>query len=258
MNKTVLITGATSGIGYEFSKIFAVKGFNLIITGRNEKKLKEMESELSGLYEIKVVSYGCDLCKKENVLSLFNYVKSLNFNIDILINNAGVGFNGEFHELPWEKHLQTLEINITSLTYLTHLVLGEMLKQGEGKILNVASTGAYQPGSYIGVYYATKAYVLSFSQALRQELKDKGIMVTALCPGSTKTQFSKRAGKGDLKVAMSAEKVAKLGYRGLMKNKAVVIPGLINKIMVAASKIAPSSINAKVVKEIQQKAMEKK
>lgn len=258
MDKTVLITGATSGIGYEFSKIFAVKGFNLIIMGRNEKKLKEMEEELAGLYGIKVVSYSCDLCKKENVLSLFNYVKSLNLNIDILINNAGVGFNGAFHELSWEKHVQTLEVNITSLTYLTHLVLGEMLRRGEGKILNVASTGAYQPGSYISVYYATKAYVLSFSQALRQEVKDKGIVITALCPGATRTQFSKRAGKGDLKIAMSAEKVAKLGYRGLMKNKAVVIPGIINKTMIAISKIAPSSMNAKVVKKIQQKAMEKK
>lgn len=258
MNENVLITGATSGIGYEFSKLFAEKGFNLIITGRNEKKLKEMECYLSGLYKIKVVSYGCDLCKKENVLSLFNYVKSLNLNIDILINNAGVGFNGVFHELSWEKHLQTLEINITSLTYLTHLVLGEMVKRGQGKILNVASTGAYQPGSYISVYYATKAYVLSFSQALRQEIKNKGVVVTTLCPGATKTQFSKRSGKGDLKVAMTAEKVAKLGYRGLMKNKAVVIPGLINKTMVLASKIAPSSINAKVVKKIQQKAMKNK
>lgn len=258
MNKTVLITGATSGIGYEFSQIFGEKGFDLIITGRDVKKLEEMESELTEKYEIKVVGFSCDLCKKENVLNLFNYVKSLNWDIDILINNAGAGFNGEFAEIPWEKHLQTLEINITSLTYLTHLVLGGMLQRGQGKILNVASTGAYQPGSFINVYYATKAYVLSFSQALRQEVKGKGIVVTALCPGATKTQFSKRAGKRDLTVAMNAERVARVGYSSLMKNKAVAIPGIMNKVMVVLSKVTPSSINAKVVKIIQQKAMKNK
>ena len=130
-----------------------------------------------------------------------------------------------------------------------------MKKRGKGKVLNLASTGSYEPGPLINVYYASKAYVLSFSQALRQELRDFGITVTTLCPGATKTNFSRRAGKGDLNVAMSAEKVAKKGYKALMKNKAICIPGNLNKFLVLGCKIAPSSISAKIVKNIQKKAM---
>lgn len=257
MKENVLITGATSGIGYELSKIFASKGFNLILTGRNKEKLIEMKKDLTLLNEINVLTYDCDLSNKENVLELFNYVKSLHLNIDILVNNAGAGFNGDFHSISFEKHLSTIDLNITALTSLTYLVLKEMKERKAGKILNIASTGAYQPGPHIGVYYATKAYVLSFSQALREEVKEYGISVTTLCPGATKTQFSKRAGKGDINIAMSAKKVGKLGYEGLMKNKAILIPGMLNKLLVFLSKITPTSINAKVVKKIQRRAMSK-
>lgn len=257
MKGNVLITGSTSGIGYELSKIFASKGFNLILTGRNKEKLIEIKKELSLLNGINILTYDCDLSNKDNALELFNYIKSLNLNIDILVNNAGAGFNGDFNNISFNKHLSTIELNITSLTYLTYLVIKEMKERKSGKILNVASTGAYQPGPYIGVYYATKAYVLSFSEALREEVKEYGIVVTTLCPGATKTQFSKRAGKGDINVSMSAKKVGKSGYEGLMKNKAIIIPGTLNKLLVFLSKITPTSVNAKVVKQIQRKAMSK-
>ncbi len=133
-----------------------------------------------------------------------------------------------------------------------------MIDQEKGKILNVASTGAYQPGPLISVYYASKAYVLSFSEALREEVKGKGINVITLCPGATKTNFSKRAGKGDLDVAMSAKEVAEYGYKALIKNKAICIPGFMNKVLVFLSKLSPTTLNAKIVNKIQNKAISKK
>ena len=238
MREIVLITGATSGIGYEFSKIFYEKGYNLILIGRNESVLQEMKSCMG---EKRVITYSCDLSKSENVKNFLEFVDKNNIDIDILINNAGIGFNGY--------------TNIMALTFLTKVITDRMKKRGKGKVLNVASTGSYEPGPLINVYYASKAYVLSFSQALRQELRDFGITVTTLCPGATKTNFSRRAGKGDLNVAMSAEKVAKQGYKALMKNKAICIPGNLNKFLVLGCKIAPSSISAKIVKNIQKKAM---
>lgn len=255
MKETVLITGATSGIGYELSKIFYEKGYNLILLGRNEEVLKKMKSSMN---ESNVITYSCDLSKIENVKKFFEFVDKNKIEIDILINNAGVGFNGYFNDIEWEKHETIINTNIMALTFLTKVVTDDMKKRGKGKVLNVASTGSYEPGPLINVYYASKAYVLSFSQGLRQELKDFGITVTALCPGATKTNFSKRAGKGDLDVAMSAEKVAKEGYKALMKNKAVCIPGNMNKLLVLGCKIMPSSISAKIVKNIQGKAMKNK
>ncbi|MPQ44299.1 SDR family NAD(P)-dependent oxidoreductase [Clostridium tarantellae] len=255
MNKLAVITGATSGIGYEFSKIFAKNNFNLLLTGRNETILKKMQIEFTCRYNIQVFIFVCDLSIKQSVKDIYEFIKNNNLQVDILVNNAGIGYNGLFENITWEKEEEIISLNIIALTYLTKLLLNDMKKVGKGKILNVASTGAYQPGPLINVYYATKAYVLSFSQALREEVKELNITVTTLCPGATKTNFSKRAGKGDLKVAMSAEFVARKGFTALMKNKAVCIPGFINKILVVISKILPSNLNAKAVKIIQKKAI---
>lgn len=255
MKETVLITGATSGIGYEFSKIFYEKGYNVILLGRNEEVLEEMKSLMD---KNRVTTYFCDLSKIENVKKFFEFVDKNKIEIDILINNAGVGFNGYFNDISWENHETIISTNIMALTFLTKVITDSMRKRGKGKVLNVASTGSYEPGPLINVYYASKAYILSFSQGLRQELKDFGVTVTALCPGATKTNFSKRAGKGDLDVAMSAKRVAEEGYKALMKNKAVCIPGNMNKLLVLGCKIMPSSISAKIVKNIQRKAMKNK
>lgn len=257
MNKKVLITGATSGIGYEFAKIFIKNKYEVILVGRNETKLKEL-SEIAEKNSKKVFTYKIDLSLSESIDKLYEFTKTRVGEVDILINNAGIGFNGSFNDIEWENHLDVINLNIVSLTKLTKLYSDDMVKRNEGKILNIASTGAYQPGPLIGVYYASKAYVLSFSEALREEVKDKGVDVVTLCPGATKTNFSKRAGKGDLDVAMSAEKVAKVGYNALMKNKAICVPGLMNKVLVFLSKIAPTVINAKMVKKIQGKAISKK
>ncbi|ELC8466811.1 SDR family NAD(P)-dependent oxidoreductase [Clostridium perfringens] len=257
MKKTVLITGATSGIGYEFSKIFMENNYDVILVGRNLEKLIELE-DFSKKKCVRAYIYEFDLSLSENIDFLYKKIKTEVGKVDILINNAGIGFNGEFNEIDWQKQLDIINVNIISLTKLTKLILKDMIDQKDGKILNVASTGAYQPGPLISVYYASKAYVLSFSEALREEVKDKGINVVTLCPGATKTNFSKRAGKGDLDVAMSAKEVAECGYKALMNNKAICIPGIMNKVLVFLSKVSPTTLNAKIVKKIQNKAISKK
>ena len=257
MKKTVLITGATSGIGYEFSKIFMENNYDVILVGRNLEKLMELEDFSKKKY-VRAYIYKFDLSLSENIDLLYKKIKTEVGKVDILINNAGIGFNGEFNEIDWQKQLDIINVNIISLTKLTKLILKDMINEKEGKILNVASTGAYQPGPLISVYYASKAYVLSFSEALREEVKDKGINVVTLCPGATKTNFSKRAGKGDLDVAMSAKEVAEYGYKALMNNKAICIPGIMNKVLVFLSKVSPTTLNAKIVKKIQNKAISKK
>ena len=257
MKKTVLITGATSGIGYEFSKIFMENNYDVILVGRNLEKLRELE-DFSKKKCVRAYIYKFDLSLSENIDFLYKKIKTEVGKVDILINNAGIGFNGEFNEIDWQKQLDIINVNIISLTKLTKLILKDMINEKEGKILNVSSTGAYQPGPLISVYYASKAYVLSFSEALREEVKDKGINVVTLCPGATKTNFSKRAGKGDLDVAMSAEEVAECGYKALMNNKAICIPGIMNKVLVFLSKVSPTTLNAKIVKKIQNKAISKK
>lgn len=257
MKKTVLITGATSGIGYEFSKIFMENNYDVILVGRNLEKLRELEDFSKKKY-VRAYIYKFDLSLSENIDLLYKKIKTEVGKVDILINNAGIGFNGEFNEIDWQKQLDIINVNIISLTKLTKLILKDMINEKEGKILNVSSTGAYQPGPLISVYYASKAYVLSFSQALREEVKGKGINVVTLCPGATKTNFSKRAGKGDLDVAMSAKEVAECGYKALIRDKAICIPGFMNKVLVFLSKVSPTTLNAKIVKKIQNKAISKK
>ncbi|MGL5614652.1 MAG: SDR family NAD(P)-dependent oxidoreductase [Sarcina sp.] len=254
MKSFVLITGATSGIGLELAKIYSENNYNLILVGRNTEVLNSLGKQFNN---VETITYSLDLSNLDNVDYLIEDIKRRQLKVGILINNAGIGFNGEFLTIPWENQETVIELNIKSLTKLTYGILEEMKKVGQGKILNIASTGAYQPGPLISVYYATKAYVLSFSVALREELKEYGIVVSTVCPGATKTQFSKRAGKGDLDVAMSAEVVAYTAYRGLNKNKGIIIPGVMNKVLVFLSKISPTIINGKVVKKIQGKAMKK-
>lgn len=252
MNEYVLITGATSGIGLEMARIYGCRGYHLILIGRNNEKLESLKKQFK---DIDVITFSLDLSDLNNVDIFLEEVEKKNLVVDILINNAGAGFNGEFLDINWEKHNNIIDLNIKSLTRLTYGILEKMKFRGKGKILNVASTGSYQPGPLIGVYYATKAYVLSFSAALREEVKEYGITVSALCPGATKTEFSKRAGKGDLKVAMSAKSVAEIAFNGLNRNKAIIIPGAMNKLAVFFSKISPTTINAKIVKKIQGKAI---
>lgn len=257
MAKLAIVTGATSGIGLSFAKIFASEKYDLIIVGRNKDRLINIEKDLSEEYKINVKFYAVDLSDRNELENMWSDIEANNEKIDILINNAGAGFNGEFANIDFEKHEQIMEVNMRSVTRLSYLAVNNMKKFNSGKILNVASTGSFQAGAMIGVYYASKAYVLSLSTAIREEVSDKGIVVSTICPGATKTQFSKRAGKEDLNVAMSADYVAMIGYKGLMKNKAIIVPGFMNKCAITISKLMPYILSAKVVKSIQSKAMEK-
>lgn len=227
--KTVLITGASFGIGYELAKIFAKEKYNLILVARNLEKLNQIKDELQNP-DIQIFTIQKDLSYPNSPKELFDEINKKGLEIDILINNAGFGLLGSFVELDLQTQLDMIQLNITSLVHLTYLVLPQMIAKNSGKIMNVSSTAAFQPGPNMAVYYATKAFVLSFSEALYAELKSKGITVTALCPGPTRTEFQKRARMENINLErsklipyMSAEKVAQIGYDGLMKGKRVVI-----------------------------------
>lgn len=194
---SVLITGASSGIGLELAKVFACHNYDLIIAARSKEKMDILKQELEEKYNVKVHVCEVDLSNEEGVKLLYDKVKALGEEVEILINNAGAGYVGEFTNEPRERDLQIIQLNMTSLTLLTKYFAQEMIQKQKGKILNVASTGSYHPGPYTAVYYATKAYVLSLSEALNIELKEYGITVSALCPGATKTNFAKAAGKED-------------------------------------------------------------
>lgn len=232
MNGNVLITGATSGIGYEFAKVFAENKFNLIIVARNMQKLKEIKSELEYKYKVNVYVYSKDLSIERECEELCDEIQNDGLKVEILINNAGAGYVGEFLKEDYKCDKDMMQLNMNSLVYITKFFAREMVKNNYGKILNVASTGSYHPGPYTAVYYATKAFVLSFTEAVAEELKNYNISVSALCPGATKTNFSKNAGKKDNSNAMSPEFVAHKGFKGLMKNKTTIIPGIQYKLFV--------------------------
>lgn len=247
--KTALITGASFGIGYELAKIFANQKYDLVLVARNREKLNEIESELKRNNNIRIKTLVKDLSNPSAPSEIFDELVYDKIDIDVLINNAGFGLLGSFSELSLQEQLDMIQVNITSLVHLTGLILPSMIKRGNGKIMNVASTAAFQPGPNMAVYYASKAFVLSFSKALYKELQNKGITVTALCPGPTKTEFQKRARMENINLEraklipyMSAERVAKAGYKGLMKGQKVVIPGLMNKLGTKIVQIIPESL----------------
>ncbi len=253
--KFVLITGASTGIGYELAKIFAKEKYNLILVARNIEKLIEIREELQNL-GVNIVIIKKDLSRPESPQELFNEIAEKNIEVDILINNAGFGLLGPFNELDINAQLEMIQLNITSLVQITYLFLPKMIEKRSGKIMNVASTAAFQPGPYMAIYYATKSFVLSFSEAIYAELKSKGITVTALCPGPTKTEFQKRAGMENINLErakllpyMSAEKVAQIGYKGLMKGKRVVIPGFLNKLGTKLVRLVPQTFVLNVIKK---------
>ncbi|WP_082652035.1 SDR family NAD(P)-dependent oxidoreductase [Gorillibacterium timonense] len=256
--QTVLVTGASSGIGLEMAKLFARDGYRLVLVSRNRAALDRLAKGLRQEHQADVFVAEADLSIPAAVKELIQTLEDQNINIDVLVNNAGSGRSGLFQDIPWQEDEQVIQLNMASLTQLTKAVLPHMREKRAGGILNVASTGAYQPGPFTAVYYASKAYVLSFTQALRHELKPDGIQVSAFCPGATRTAFSERAGKRDQPGAMSAEQAARIGYSGFHKGKAVIVPGLTNKMAVAMSCALPGPLLARLVAKLQERVIIRK
>lgn len=263
MNNTVLITGASSGLGKEFAKIFAKKGYNLVLTARNLSALEEVKAEISNEFSVNIMVKALDLANDKAPLELKSFCEDNEIMVDILVNNAGFGDFGEFYLSDYDKFSDIIEVNIKALTRITRLFLPDMISLKQGKILNVASLGGFEPGPLMAVYYASKAYVLSFSEALSRELKGKGVTITALCPGPTKTNFEKAANLGmsglfvNLKVA-DAYQVAMFGVKKLFKGKVVAVPGFYNKLAVIGVKLAPRAMVRNMVYHIQKSRVDKK
>ncbi|MFY4776074.1 SDR family NAD(P)-dependent oxidoreductase [Metabacillus sp. RGM 3146] len=253
--KTAVITGASGGIGLELAKRLAKEGYRLVLAARSEKKLQEVQKELEPAQVLIKVK---DLSKMEEVTDFYNELKEDNLSIDLLVNNAGFGLFGEFHTTSAEEELNMIDLNIKTVTLLSKLVLPDMMSRGSGQILNVASTAAFQPGPLMAVYYATKAYVLSFSEALDNECKDTGIRVSVLCPGPTSTGFSDRAELGSSKLfksgVMEADKVADSAIQGLKEKKTVIIPGFKNKLLAQAVRFMPRKTTVNIVRKTQDRA----
>ncbi len=255
MNKTALITGASGGIGLELTKIFAKEKYNLILVARSEEKLKEIAKELHEKHHVNIFVLAKDLSDSDSPKQIFDELNTKSIHVDILVNNAGFGNAGKFIENDITQELNMIQVNITSLTELTHLFLGGMLKKGYGKILNVASTAAFQPVPILNAYSATKAYVLHFTEALGNELIGTGVTTTALCPGPTPTNFAKRSKLGEIgsgKVP-SAKEVAQAGYNALMKGKPVIIVGIKNKIMTILTRLVPRTLVVKITRSLTEK-----
>jgi len=254
---TVLITGASGGIGYEFAKLLARDHFNLVLVARSEDKLTQVANELRP-HGILVKTIPLDLSSPSAPKSLFEQLQRENIAIDILINNAGFGAYGEFAKMPESKVLGQIDLNIRALTELTRLFLPAMIARKNGRIMNVASVAGFQPGPLMAVYYATKAYVISFSEAIANEVQGSGVTVTCFCPGATHTGFARRAGIEESRLfslgAMSAERVARDGYRALMKGQTLAISGTHNWLIAQSTRFAPRKMVTAVSRWVSEKA----
>jgi short-subunit dehydrogenase len=257
MLQNVLLTGPTSGIGYEFAQIFAREGYDIVLVGKDPEKLRKLQIQLEEKYpEQKFLICEADLSVIGVEKKIEEYLTTEEIKIDILINNAGFGSFGEFVSSDWDKELAMMRVNMISVVALTKIVVGHMKERGEGKILNVASTAAFFPGPLMSVYYATKNFVLNFSVGLSRELKGTGVSVTALCPGPTESGFQKASGNEDSqlvkgKTLPTATEVAKFGYQSMMKGRVVAVHGQRNRLQVMLGKILPLEIAANIVYDTQ-------
>jgi short-subunit dehydrogenase len=254
----VLITGASGGIGYELAKLFARDHHNLVLVARSADKLAQVATELQA-HGVTVKTIALDLAASPAPKFLFDQLQREGIAIEILVNNAGFGAFGEFAQMPTEEILGQIDLNIRALTELTRLFLPPMIARRSGRIMHVASTAAFQPGPLMAVYYATKAYVLSFSEAIANELSDTGVTVTCFCPGATHTDFAKRAGMENSRLfkqvgAMSAEKVALDGYRAVMEGRGLAISGAHNWLVAQSTRFAPRKMVTAISRWIAEKA----
>lgn len=257
IRRWALVTGASGGIGAELARLAAADGYHLVLVARNADLLAALAAELTTRHSVEVLGLTLDLARREAANELVARLAARAIVPDLLINNAGVGLYGLHRDTGLEAELALIDLNVVTLTRLTKRLLPEFLARGSGRILNVASTAAFQAGPYRAVYYASKAYVLSYSEALAHELKGTGVTVTALCPGPTLTGFQARAGArrapailAGLVPAMSAAAVARVGYRALLAGRRIVIPGLVNRLLVASLRLTPRRVATAVIASI--------
>lgn len=256
----VLLTGASVGIGYELARLFARDHHELVLVARNEEKLKLAAVELERLGAAQVHVLPADLSDREGPELIARVMQEKNLQIDILVNNAGFGEHGAFASTRWQKEEAMVQVNITSLLHLTKLFLPGMLARGHGRIVNLASTAAFQPGPFMAVYYASKAFVLSFSEALAEECKGTGVSVTAICPGPTTSEFQARAnlqetalGKSGLMRYMDAATVARQGYRAVKAGRRVVITGTMNRFGAWSGRHLPRPLILATIRQLHKK-----
>lgn len=251
---TALVTGASSGIGLDLARLFAADGYNLILVARSADRLGEIAEALQAKHKIGAIAVPIDLADPAAPEELHRVLEEQGFPVDVLVNNAGFGTHGPFAGAELAAELQMLQVNVVALTQLTRLFLPNMLMNRRGRILNVASTAAFQPGPLMSVYYASKAYVLSFTEAIAAELQGSGVTVTALCPGPTDTAFQKRAGVEMTALfranAMTSESVARIGYQGMLKGKRLVVPGFKNKALATAVRFTPRKLVTAIAKKL--------
>jgi short-subunit dehydrogenase len=258
MNPCALITGASSGIGKELAIVFAREEYDLFITARRKENLDDLAKKLEGEYGIQVTCLAADLTQPDAPKEVYDTAISKDLNITALVNNAGIGDYGFFHEADWDKTASMIDLNIRSLTHLTRLFLPDLIQKERACIMNVASTAAFQPGPLMSVYYATKHYVLAFSEAIANELDNTGVTVTTLCPGPTKSEFQETAEMQKSKLfdrlpIASSEEVAEYGYRAMIKGKRVAIQGVMNKVSPQILRFLPRRVITWATRKIQER-----
>ncbi|WP_454782283.1 SDR family NAD(P)-dependent oxidoreductase [Legionella sp. WA2022007384] len=247
-----LITGASRGIGRALAFEFASQGHDLILTARNQSLLEELAFQIKEKHPVEVNLIPLDLSGCTSASDLVKQIEALNLEIDCLVNNAGIGYLGDFASMDVDYLNELVQLNMATLTALTYYFVKKFIHKGRGQILQVASTAAFQPGPFMAVYYASKSYVVSFSRALAYELKGTGVTISILCPGPTQSDFFKKAGMENSFLArgligvQSTEQVAKVAYRGFEKNKLFIIPGLMNKILAYSAKVIPDVLSIRI------------
>ncbi len=256
MNKEyALITGAAEGLGREFAKLFVQNDYPVVLVDRNKTALDTLAKGLNATGRAEVRTILQDLSLPTAAEELKAAIEDQKITVEILVNNAGFGVHGLFHNADWKATGDMLSLNMITVTHLTRLFLPGMVQRGRGKILNVASMAAFQPGPFMACYFASKAYVLSFTEALAEELSGTGVTITAFCPGPTRTQFQKRSNTENIRenaFAMDAAPVVKVAFRGLMKGKRLVIPGFTNKLMALLVRWFPRRIVIRITRFLEE------
>lgn len=254
--QTALITGASAGIGVDLAECFAKDGYDLIIVARTQPALREVADRIAKAHGVTVTAIPCDLGAPGGGKILAQEIAQRGLTVDVLVNNAGFGQTGAFHTTPIEPQLGMVDLNVRAVVELSHIYLKDMLHRKRGGILNVASTAAFQPGPLMSVYYASKAFVLSFTEALWEEARGTGVHISCLCPGPTVSQFHGRAGTDKTRLSKAAKPmasmpVAQLGYNAFQRNRRVAVAGVMNKVLIGFVRLAPRRLLLPVVRHLQ-------